>query len=391
MPAILDVSLDDGCQPLVFNWGPSSFLGFGVYALNIALTLATDPTVAPIFPTKWDRIVLDPIRAARLELVRPPSDALRNALAEAGEAMVNVPVLHAMQDNLGRDETPWTGSPLFGVIFSVDTHVVEESRELAKSYRRIITGCTWNEQILRANGIDHVTTILQGVDPGLFHPGPRSGYFNDSFVIFSGGKLEFRKAQDLVLAGFKAFRERHPEAILVTAWHSPWPELARSLIPPPPLTEAGVVDIGRWAADAGLPPGSVRDVGQVPNSYMPYILREADVALFANRAEPGTNLVAMEAIACGVPTILSANTGHLDILAMDAAIPLTRQDAIVYSECATEGWGESDVDEIVEALESVWRDREAARALGLRGSTAMHALSWDKQVRTLAATVKSFL
>ena len=380
MPSVLDLSMSDGCQPLVFNWSPSSYFGFGVYALNIALTLAAHPDVHPIMPVAWDQLVLDPIREARLMPIREASDSLRAALAATDDAMLQAPVLRAMQDNLHTDINTWSGAPQFGVIFSVDTAIGDGARERAKHYRRIIAGASWNEEILRAGGIEHVSTVLQGVDPGLFHPAPRSGWFGEAFVIFTGGKLEFRKGQDLVLAAFKAFRERHAEAVLLTTWHSPWPDLAKSLMPPPPLLENGAADIAGFAAMHGLPAGSVRDIGPVANYFMPQILREADVALFANRAEPGTNLVAMEAMACGVPTILSANTGHLDLLHGDVAIPLRRQDAIVYSECATDGWGESDVEEMVEALESVWRDRTAARALGLRGSAAMHRLSWDSQV-----------
>ena len=45
-----------------------------------------------------------------------------------------------------------------------------------------------------------------------------------------------------------------------------------------------------------------------------FLLKQADLAVFPNRCEGGTNLVAMEAIACGVPTVLSANSGHLDLL-----------------------------------------------------------------------------
>src|SRR3546814_10727981 len=83
-------------------------------------------------------------------------------------------------------------------------------------------------------------------------------------------------------------------------------------------------------------------------------MREADVALFPNRAEGVTNLVAMEAMACGVPTILSANTGHLDIVAEGACIPLRRQRPVVVDDryLGTGGWGESDVEEMVEALRS---------------------------------------
>ena len=48
------------------------------------------------------------------------------------------------------------------------------------------------------------------------------------------------------------------------------------------------------------------------NRTMPGILASADAALFPNRCEPGTNLVAMETLAAGVPAILAANTGQFE-------------------------------------------------------------------------------
>ena len=60
----------------------------------------------------------------------------------------------------------------------------------------------------------------------------------------------------------------------------------------PPLTGAGEVDVPGWTARNGVPERQVVHCGAVPNRAMPRILREANVALFANRAEGGTNLVA---------------------------------------------------------------------------------------------------
>ena len=54
----------------------------------------------------------------------------------------------------------------------------------------------------------------------------------------------------------------------------------------------------------------------VVNRQLPHLIKQADVAVFASRCEGGTNLMAMETLACGVPTLISANTGHLDLLAM---------------------------------------------------------------------------
>ena len=60
------------------------------------------------------------------------------------------------------------------------------------------------------------------------------------------------------------------------------------------------------------------------NRQLPHLIKQADVAVFASRCEGGTNLMAMETLACGVPTLISANTGHLDLLAMGFghAIPI---------------------------------------------------------------------
>jgi glycosyltransferase involved in cell wall biosynthesis len=55
--------------------------------------------------------------------------------------------------------------------------------------------------------------------------------------------------------------------------------------------------------------GRVINVGELPNVVMASVYRECDVALFLNRAEGGTNLVAMERLACGVTTILSDGRG----------------------------------------------------------------------------------
>ena len=60
---------------------------------------------------------------------------------------------------------------------------------------------------------------------------------------------------------------------------------------------------------------------------MPEVLREVDVAVFPNRCEGGTNLVAMEALASGLTCILSKNTGHLDLIRADNCLPLATQAA----------------------------------------------------------------
>ena len=72
----------------------------------------------------------------------------------------------------------------------------------------------------RAHGLDHVATVLQGIDPRLFRPSSRIGLLPGRFTIFSGGKLEYRMGQDIVVAAFRKFRERRPDALLAVAWQN---------------------------------------------------------------------------------------------------------------------------------------------------------------------------
>ena len=391
-------------RPLVFCWGVSSFFGWGVYGLNLMLALAEHPEIALFSGLEFrpPDVVLDPLRMQRISDMARLSQTLWSTLAASSEPEVEL--AHPLLEGLGRDLTSGSfndgrtlsGRPSIGVAFLEEVRLSPEGRDRADRLALIIAGSSWNEAVLRSHGIDAVTTVLQGVDTALYHPAPRFGMFPGRFVIFSGGKLEFRKGQDLVLAAFRAFHQRHPEALLLCAWHSPWSDLAEHAVghpgmTTPPVGEDGMLDVVGWAVENGVPADAVFAVGQAPNIMMPNVVREADVALFANRCEGGTNLVAMECMACGIPSIVSANTGHLDLLAAgDTALRLERQGPAVSSFYDTADWGESDVEEMLEKLEFVWRDRAAAAAIGARGAAWMAQLTWPAQCRLLLRAIEPF-
>ncbi len=314
---------------LVIDWGVSAFFGWGVYGLNLAFELSRDPTIEArmAMPMDPNKIGVDALRVrallpfvARSNEGPPPSDA---------------PWLHALGNEFMPEQPP---GARIGVIF-FEAPLSPAGVERAKAYDLIVTGSSWNENVLNAVGITHTRTIIQGVDRSLFFPAPKRNLFPDRFLIFSGGKAEPRKGQDIVVAAFRIFAQRHREAMLVTAWHSPWPQLARGM----DLDLSALAD-------------RVIDAGQLPNGLMAPIYRECDVALFPNRAEGGTNLVAMECLACGVPTILSDNTGHRDLLRMGLGYRLRQKPSEIWSE-----WGESDVEEVVEALEWAFQNANAPR------------------------------
>jgi glycosyltransferase involved in cell wall biosynthesis len=383
-------------RQVIIHWGISSFFGFGVYGLNLALNWWLDPQIEPLCsaPIRRDQIRLDPLRQRALEPFLANSQRFQDSLKAAAGTRVQaaMPLLAGVDDTFrmvaAAHDVQLTGRPTLATVFFETGAFAPDVLARAQAYDEIITGSTWNEEVLREHGITRLRTVLQGVDPTLFHPAPRAGILGDRFLVFSGGKLERRKGQDIALAAFRAFAQSHPDAVLVTAWHSPWPKHASSLdasglVAPVPFTADGRVDVMGWAQASGLAAHQVLDLGAVANASMPALLREMDVALFPNRCEGGTNLVAMETMACGVPTILSANTGHRDLIEGDNCYALTRQAPVPERP----GWGESDLDEIVAALEAAYADRDDARRRGAAGAATLAALPWSRTAREIKAAV----
>ncbi len=383
--------------PLCFQWDVSALSGWGVYGLNL-LRYWQKASGAPAFCTASFDVPslasMDILRRRALMPILAASDQLKDHFKATGGNYFNGALLFGLGNRFGEQlgEFPMNGRANFGVTFFENTHLVR-AVEGCSRFALVVAGSTWCEERLRAEGATNVATVIQGVDTSQFHPAPRAGSLAGRFAIFSGGKLEYRKGQDLVMLAFKAFAARHPEAVLVTAWHSPWPELAATVngnpaIAPMAFTADRTIDTLGWARANGVNPDQVIDIGVVPNHLMPAILREMDVGLFPNRCEGGTNLVAMETMACGVPVIVSDNTGHKDLTATATTYALTRQSPISeFAGMGTDGWGESDVDEIVVALEAIWSDRRAAATRGLAGAAVLTGWSWENQIARLHQTL----
>jgi tetratricopeptide (TPR) repeat protein/glycosyltransferase involved in cell wall biosynthesis len=380
-------------RQLGIDWPIGLDTGWGVYGLNLALQLVQRGDPRPV--------LFAPPPATLPALAR---FRLRQALDDADrftEDFVLTPSMHVpgtMLRALGNGIVGMRGGERLradhdvGVIFFEDTALDADAIERARRLDLLIAGSTWNGDVLRSRGLTNVRVALQGIDPTVFHPAPRSGALDGRFVIFSGGKLEYRKGQDIAAAAFRVFRQRHPDALLMTAWHNAWPatigdfSAAGHLAGAPRIID-GVLRVSEWLQGQGIPADAILDLGSLPNAVMGQVVREADVALFTNRAEGGTNLVAMECMAAGVPTIVSANTGHLDLVSTGGCFPLDHQTAVSAPATSayrgTEGWGESDVNEIVALLEQLYTDRDCVRRRGALGAEAMQGMTWARQVEKL--------
>ncbi|MBM3601654.1 MAG: glycosyltransferase family 4 protein [Alphaproteobacteria bacterium] len=397
-------------RTLGLAWQINLNTGWGVFGLNIALDMARrrSPELRLICPSPmahleamppWHRRVVGELEGRR---IRNPVPGLRFWREQAAASRGSVPeaILYALGNNFVRllVEGDAPEHRRIGVVFLEGSRIKPEAVSRAQRYHRLLAGSSWNEQVMRGHGLDQAIAVFQGVDLSLFHPRPPSGVSGERFVVFSGGALEFRKGQDIIAAAFRAFQARHPEALLVTCWHTPSAEraatigLGRHAAGVPAIRADGTPNVAAWLAGQGIPAHAVFECGYVPYPHLPNLLGECDAAVFASRVEGGTNLFAMQAVASGVPTLVSANTGHLDLIRLAGLRGLERQAPVAISHLAdggTDGWGESDTEELVEALETIWRDRAAARRDAAAAATRMAEWSWPRRIDHMLEVVGS--
>jgi glycosyltransferase involved in cell wall biosynthesis len=279
---------------IVFRWSASSYFGWGLYGLNLMLhwpqPALTEQPIQPIVLAREDQ------RLPIAELTKASERLQAQLAAYAGRrVMAQTPVFISYSNNLqyacsGIHGVDLFGTPTIGFVFLEQAAISRANVEAVNQLALMVAGSSWNAGLLAEAGVKRIVTVLQGVDCELFRPRAKSGRFPGRFVVFSGGQTSLRKAQDLVLLAFRAFAERHPDALLMTAWHSPWPGLAQSfagnsVLPPPPVRPDGELDFALWASGAGIKGHQFLDLGRRPNNQLAAILADVDAALFPNRAE----------------------------------------------------------------------------------------------------------
>lgn len=301
---------------------------------------------------------------------------------------VECPVLQAAAN---QGLSPWggrlRGRTNIGYTFFEETLLTPAAIENGKRhYDVLVAGSTWCEQVLKNHGLNDTRTIIQGVDPQVFNPGyAQKRLLRDHFVIFSGGKFEFRKGQDLVIRAVKVLQERYPDVLLVHSWFNRWVESMKTMaasayinfeLPSLNYTAA----INHILHRNGLDLDRVIGLLPRPNASMPALFRNTDVGLFPNRCEGGTNLVLMEYMACGKPAIASYSSGHRDILTPQNALMIQTMKPLTVSRSGDPValWDDPDLEEIVSHLDWSYHHREELRAIGSRAGDDLGEKTWQR-------------
>lgn len=295
--------------------------------------------------------------------------------------------LHCMPRNLAPlDAAAWNDINIGYCFFEDSIEILNFTRQAARQWDFVVAGSKWCEYHLRIGGVKECCTILQGVDPANFYPLPFPP--DDRFVVFSGGKFELRKGQDIVIAALKVMMQRHRDVFLSCSWVNQWPFSLATMASSPFITyrhdETDFLNLpGRLAVENGLDPARVMSHPLVNNAAMREIFAGTHVGLFPNRCEGGNNMVMCEYMACARSVIASDTSGHADVIAPEFAYPLTRYRPMVVSSggVQTGVWEEPLLDEVIEQLEERYQRRDELPAKGALAAAEMERLSWAGAAR----------
>jgi len=297
------------------------------------------------------------------------------------------PVLQAVTDHTFVPLLPDVkGKRNVGYTFFEQTILSPQALENAKRhFDLVVGGSSWCRDILRQHGLASTAAVFQGVDQTIFNAhNSEKQLFTDRFVVFSGGKFEFRKGQDLVIRAFRVLQERHDDVLLVNAWVNHWSHSWQT------MAMSRHIEMVDWSAEHfpavnallernGVDLSGVVTLGARPNVAMARIYRNSDCGLFPNRCEGGTNLALMEYMACGKPAIASNSSGHRDVASDGTALMLTKLGKVNVGQGkqTIAVWDEPDLEEIVEKLEWAYQHPDEIRAIGRAGAESMKTFSWQ--------------
>lgn len=355
---------------VIFGLPIGGYSNLEIAGLNLLLSWRNRFQSASLYPLSDLSSATDALRWSQIADVVENSEQFRVQFLKYLEDVdvstpqalsVPYPVLHRLGEDLElsflEKNTLLCGTPNIGFADFIITDLQADAVRRANLFSQIVAPSEWSKDILSGSDIYNVEVVTGGVDKALFFPHAKSDLFSGRFVVYSAGSEGYSGGYDLVLKAFELFNQAHPDSLLISSWPSR-PFIYGEGIEPEDFTVSD----------------NIIDIGEVPYSSRPYIIREADIAVFPSRAS-ASNCRETECMACGIPVILSDNTSHKELIKGDNSLVLGSRNFIGGERFR--GWSESDVEEILGALEFAYLNRDKVKTIGDEGCLSVSGYSWE--------------
>jgi glycosyltransferase involved in cell wall biosynthesis len=324
-----------------------------------------------------------------------PIQVLNESDGTASNAHLNGPLFQALTDIDFNCMFPMArGRYNVGYTF-FENELTDASVENAKRFDLVLGGSDWCRKRMLEKGVTNCGVLIQGIDPKVFYP-IEDDTAADRFVIFSGGKFELRKGQDLVLRAVKIMQDKYPDVWLVNCWYNLWPASTRLMSYSQHIRfehrdgQTWQETMRRTYLQNGLDVDRIETYDLIPQERQRDLYARTDIGLFPNRCEGGTNLVLMEYMACAKPVIVSNTSGHRDIV--DSRNALLLNALRDYNVKDGNGnliarWEEASLDEIVALLEKAYHDRATLDSIGERAGSDLRKFTWKQSAMQLLRAI----
>ena len=214
---------------------------------------------------------------------------------------------------------------------------------------RIIMVSSYHRQTFEAMGIEPERLFMAhfGVDLELFRPAPPRT--DGPFRVLFCGQITQRKGISYLVEAFRCAELKNAELVFVgrpVGGPHPWLEEAR-----------------------------VRHLPAMPRPQLAEVYRSADVIVLPSLIE-GFPSTPLEAMACGVPAIVSEHTFGHDVI-----------------EDGVDGWVTPirDADSIASHLRTLYEDRDLLRRMGLAARRKAEQFSWTRYGEALRTGIGSLV
>ena len=246
----------------------------------------------------------------------------------------------------------------------------DEWVSLCKSALAVIVPNRWCQEVLKRAGIEAQIVPL-GYDQELFKYKERKAHKPFTFLHYEA--FQDRKGWDELLDAWMLSLSNNDDAQLILKTIKPWDEIPERV---KQFRNVKVIS------------------GELPHEAMAFLLNEADCFIFPSRGE-GFSLPPLEAMATGLPVILTKGHSHLDYYneRYMYGIEISKEIPALYPwfNYPIGEWVRADIEDMADKIEYVFDHQDEAFKKGKAASEYVKKYTADKMAEKLKEFIKNVI